>query len=235
MVAPDRPCPLLAMKLVREQHYGKGSMRAFEMPVDDLRLVRLTQVDPLLPAHPYVLYEYTIPQLANRTVESLRLRRGEGKPIYTARKGSASNDDSLEEIYREPLAAVRLISGVYSHFLEPLRFPGASLKASDRTEIFNGFARTLAGSRVLPSVEIAAANMPILRALDRYQDGLGTNIARWLQYLAFEALETNVLQRGFTPGRELDRLQDALRIIRDSSTILDRYQALGWASIVHGL
>src|SRR5579859_5163858 len=113
-------------------------MRAFEMPVDDLRLVRLKQVDPLLPAHPYVLYEYTIPQLTNRTVEALRRRRGEGRPIYTAHKGASGNDDSLEDRYREPLAAARLISGVYSHFLEPLRLPGVDLHVSDRHEIFNG-------------------------------------------------------------------------------------------------
>lgn len=210
-------------------------MRAFEMPADELRLVRLTQVDPLLPAHPSVLYEYTIPQLTNRTVESLRRRRSEVKPIYTAQKGHSSADETLEELYREPLAAVQLISGMYSHFLEPLRFQDANLHAGDRDEIFNGFARSLAGSRVLPSVEVVAATMQILRALDRYQDGLGTNVARWMQYLAFEAMETNVMRRGFTPGKELDRLHDSLRIIRDSSTILDRYQAFGRLSVVHGL
>ena len=209
-------------------------MRAFEMPPDDLRLLRLTQVDPLLPAYPYVLYEYTVPQLTNKTVAILRRGRGQSQPIYTGYKSGPGEDGSLEEHYSELLAAATLISGIYSHFLDPLRFAGANLHSADRDEIFNGFARALAGSRVLPSVEIVAANLPTLRALDRYQDGLGTNVARWMQYLAFEALDTNVLRRGFTPGNELERLRDALRVIRDSSTILDRYQALGRTSVVQG-
>jgi hypothetical protein len=51
-----------------------------------------------------------------------------------------------------------------------------------------------------------------------------------MQYLAFEALATNVVQRGFTTGRELERLQMALHAMRDSSTILDRFKALGRAA-----
>jgi hypothetical protein len=204
-------------------------MRAFEMPVDYLRLVRLTHVDPLLPAHPYNLYEFTIPQLTNRTVEVLRRGRAASQPVYTGYKRGTGETESLEEVYDELLAAAKLIGGIYSHFLDPLRFAGTSLPSTEREEIFNGFARALAGSRVLPSVEIVAANVPTLRALDRYQDGIGTDAARWMQYLAFEALETNVTQRGFTTGRELDRLRSALNILKDSPTILDRYKALARA------
>jgi hypothetical protein len=217
------------------QKFGKGSMRAFEMPVEDLRLVRLAHVDPLLPAHPYVLYEYTVSQLTNRTIQALERRRDASQPVYTAHKGSAGKSESLEELYTELLAAIRLISSIYSHFLEPLRFAGANPHLIDRGEIFNGFARALVGSRILPSVEIVAANVLTLRALDRYQDRLGTDAARWMQYLAFEAMQTNVLWRGFTPGKELERLRTALRVIRDSSTILDRYQALARGSVVHGI
>lgn len=210
-------------------------MRAFEMPVDDLRLVRLTHVDPLLPAHPYILYEFTIPQLTNRTVEVLRRGSGANKPIYTGHTRASGENESLEDLYKELTAAARLISGVYSHFLDPLRFAGTQLQSTERDEIFNSFARALAGSRVLPSVEIVAANLPTLRSLDRYQDGLGTDAARWMQYLAFEALETNVTRRGFTTGRELDRLRTALRLIKDSPTILDRYKALGRESEFPGV
>jgi hypothetical protein len=210
-------------------------MRAFEMPVDDLRLVRLPHVDPLLPAHPYILYEFTIPHLSNRTVGVLRRGRGADQPIYTGHTRGTGENESLEDLYERLLAAARLISGVYSHFLDPLRFAGTRLKSTERNEIFNSFARALAGSRVLPSVEIVAANLPTLRSLDRYQAQLGTDVARWMQYLAFEALETNVTRRGFTTGRELDRLRAALRLIRDSSTILDRYKALGRVSEFPGV
>jgi hypothetical protein len=202
-------------------------MRAFELPVEDLRLIRLTHVDPLLPTNPYVLYEYTIPHLTNRAMNALRRRCGDSQPVYTGYKGPVKKNDALEEQYIEPLEAARLVSGIYSHFLDPLRFGGTNPNQSERDEIFNGFVRTLAGSRVLPSVELVAANMPILRTLDEFQDGLGTNVARWMQYLAFEALETNIVQRGFTTGRELERLRTALYAMRDSSTILDRFRALG--------
>jgi hypothetical protein len=202
-------------------------MEAFEMPADDLRLARLSHVEPLLPAHPYVLYEYTISQLSNRTVNALRRRSGDSQPVYTGYRGSAGKNESLEELYTEPLEAARLISGIYSHFLDPLRFAGTIENKRERDEIFNGFVRTLVGARVLPSVELVAANMPLLRTLDQFQDGLGTNVARWMQYLAFEALETKVVLPGFTPCKELERLRIALHVIRESSTILDRFRALG--------
>lgn len=197
------------------------------MPVEGLRLTRLTRVDPLLPAHPYVLYEYTIPHLTNRAVNALRRRNGESPPVYTGYRGAAGTNESLETQYTEPLEAARLISGIYAHFLEPLRFTGANGNKPERAEIFYGFVRTLIGSRVLPSVELVAANMELLRTLDQFQEGLGTNVVRWMQYLAFEALATNFAQRVFTTGQELERLHAALYVIRDSATILDRYQALG--------
>jgi hypothetical protein len=202
-------------------------MRAFEMPGDfRLRLTRLTQVDPLLPAHPYVLYEYTIPALTNRAVNALRRRSGDSQPVYTGYKGAPGKHESLEDVYTEPLEAARLISGVYSHFLDPLRFAGTNGNQVEREEIFNGFARTLLSPRMLPSVELVGENILLLRTLDEFQPGLGTNVARWMQYLAFEALQTNIMQQGFTLGRELERMQIGLRAMRDSSTVLDRYKAL---------
>jgi hypothetical protein len=206
-------------------------MRAFEMPGDfRLRLARLPQVDPLLPAHPYVLYEYTIPTLTNRAINALRRRSGDIQPVYTGYKGAPGKHESLEEQYTKPLEAAKLISGVYSHFLDPLRFAGNNGEKLEREEIFNGFARTLIAPRMLSSVELVGENILLLRTLDQFQDGLGTNVARWMQYLAFEALQTNVLQQGFTLGRELERMETALRAMRDSSTVLDRYQALGRVS-----
>lgn len=201
-------------------------MRAFEIEPDDLRLVRLYEVEPLLPARARVLYEYTVPDLTQRALRELTYALGATSGVYTGHKGSSGNAWSLDERYLEPLAAAKQIASLYLHVLDPLRYATTGAALPTREEIFNGFARPLAGTRLLPSVELLAEHIQHVRELDRYQPGLGTNVARWMQYLAYEALETSVTRRGFTPGRELDRLRSALRSLRDSATVLDRYQAL---------
>lgn len=205
-------------------------MQAFEMQPNGLRLLRLVQVEPLLPVLPDVLYEFTIPQLTNRALTALRRRSVGRMPVYAGNTGSGGESRSLEEQYLELLEAARLISGMYSHCLEPLRFAGTNGSRPDRDDIFNGFVRTLVGSRVLASVELVAAKIQVLRSLDDYQAGIGSNTARWMQYLASEALQTTVVQRGFTTNRDVKRLGKALHVIRESTTILDRFKALGRAS-----
>jgi hypothetical protein len=194
--------------------------------IDDpgaLRLQRLTCVEPLLPALPLIIYEYTIPDLTVRTRAAMR-RRLNGGSVYRGYRAGLSLGAS-EEHYVRVLESAQLISGVYSHFLDPLRF-GQNGRKIDKAAIFTSFARTLIGPRFLPSVELVAANLFALRALDDYQAGVGTNAARWMQYLAYETARTNLVRYGFTAGQELDRLRSALTALRDSATTLERFRAL---------
>lgn len=201
-------------------------MRTYEIDPDDRRLVRLTDVEPLLMPRPFELYDYTIPDLTKRTVQSLSKSSGTANPMYTGRNGVSGEQRSVDERYLEPFKAAQRISGLYSHFLDPLRFSGNIGTVPERADIFQGFARTVISPRILPLVELVAEQIGELRDLDAYQIGIGTNAARWMQYLAYEAWGSNLVQRGFTLGGELERLRAALRVIRDSATVLDRYHAL---------
>ena len=201
-------------------------MRAYEIDPEDFRLVRLTQVEPLLPVRPYTLYDYTIPDLTDRALNALERSSGARSLVYTGYKGSSGALWSVEERYLEPFGAAKRISGLYSHCLDPLRFTANTGHSPNRVEIFDGFARALIGSRVLPWVELVAANIGTLRELDNFQPGIGSNVTRWMQYLAYEALGTHVARRTYTSEEELRRLRSGLHVIRDSTTILDRYKAL---------
>ncbi|HEX6509679.1 MAG TPA: hypothetical protein VF221_18775, partial [Chloroflexota bacterium] len=191
-----------------------------------LQLKCLTHIEPLLPALPQVVYEYTIPDLTTRTRNTMRARLGRDAPAYGGNRRAQQNGAGDDERYVQLFESARLISGVYSHFLDPLRFSGEAANGLDKHAIFNSFVRTLIGPRFLPAVVSVAANIATIRRLDTYQPGVGTNAARWMQYLAYEAVHTNIARYGFMSGRDLDRLRVALYALRDSATTLDRFKAL---------
>ena len=200
-------------------------MRAYEVDPETLRLVRLDHVEPLLPARPFTLYEYTIPDLSERALRALRAGPGGANPVYTGRANG--NVVSVEAHYLEPLAAAKLIAGLYARVLDPLRFRSESgISFPSREEIFERFARTLMSPRLRVAVESVAANIAHLRELDTYQPGLGTAVAHWIQYLAYEALSTSITLPGYVDGPDTARLRAALYALRDSATVLDRYKAL---------
>lgn len=200
-------------------------MRAYEVDPEVPRLVRLSQLEPLLPARPFTLYEYTIPDLSERALRALRAGPGGVNPVYTGRANGHA--DSVEERYLEPLAAAKLIAGLYSRVLDPLRFSSDSgISLPSREEIFERFARTLMSPRLQGAVESVAANITYLRDLDTYQHGLGSAVAHWMQYLAYEALNTSITRPGYADGADTARLRSALYTLRDSATVLDRYKAL---------
>jgi hypothetical protein len=198
-------------------------MEPLETEYVPLLLRQLAQVAPLLLPSSATLFEHTIPDLNIRAVSALRKRISTEGQVYSAAR---STNHPTEAWYLEALVAAQLVSRLYSHFLDPLRFAGNDGSKPDREAIFAGFARTLVGVRVLPSVEMLTVHLPALRVLDEYQPGIGTNAARWMQYLAYEVLTTTRAQRGYTTGREADRLEVALHDIRGSATILDRFKSL---------
>lgn len=198
----------------------------YDAPIGPPTMKRLKDIEPLLPSQPDVVYDYTIPELTRRTLLAIRRRHADHGPVYMGYKQPNRSIEAPEDRFVALLDAAKLIAGLYSHFLDPLRVRGDDAGKPDKETIINGFARTLAGARVLPSVELVAENIGVLRSVDEYQDGVGTNAARWMQYLAFEALQANVMKRGYTTGRELERLRAALTTIRDSATVLDRFKAL---------
>jgi predicted nucleic acid-binding protein len=127
----------------------------------------------------------------------------------------------------EPFAAAKLIAGLYTRVLDPLRFATNSPNAVlTREELLERFARILMSSRLLVAVELVSAHIGHLRELDSYQPGLGSAVAHWMQYLASEVLATKVAQSGSAAGSDVARLRTALTAIRDSVTVLDRYKAL---------
>jgi hypothetical protein len=194
-----------------------------ELEYVPLLLRRLAHVAPLLLPSSATLFEHTIPDLNSRAMSALHKHVSNDGQVYSA---SRSTNHSTEAWYLEALVAAQLVSRLYSHFLDPLRFAGNEESKPDREAVFAGFARTLGGVRVLPSVEMLTVHLPALRELDDYQSGIGTNAARWMQYLAYEVLTTTPAQRGYTTGREADRLEVALQDIRGSATILDRFKSL---------
>jgi hypothetical protein len=198
-------------------------MEALEIQYVPLLLRQLTHVAPLLPPSSATLFEHTIPDLNCRAMSALRKHISDEGQVYSA---AQTTNHPTEAWYLEALVAAQLVSRLYSHFLDPLRFAGNDGSKPDWEAIFAGFARTLSGVRVLPSVEMLTVHLPALRVLDEYQPGIGTNAARWMQYLAYEVLTSTWAHRGYTTGRASDRLGVALHDIRGSATIPDRFKSL---------
>lgn len=193
---------------------------------EHLQLVPLAHVAPLLPSFPDVLYEYTIPLLGNKTLAAFRATASTPLRAYRATKEPARTVQSIEERYLPPYEAARFVSSIYSRFLEPVRFAEASWKAPSRNTIFDGFARALLNPRVLPAVEMIAENVCAIRELDTYGADIGSNVVRWMEYLASEALESDFLQVESEHDSDRERLRSALRVIRDATSVLDRYRAM---------
>jgi hypothetical protein len=190
-----------------------------------LSIARLTHVDPLLQPRCDAVYDYTIPEpgrRAKRQLEEQDKRVSDPYPGPTT--GNLSRARSAGSCL-EALDAARLVSSIYSHLLDPLRGTNHGNQPT-RDEIFERFARLLTGDKLLAAVETIAADPAVLRAVDENGPAIGTNAARWMQYLAHETLRTRVIHHGFTIGRGIERLHAALRTIEASATILDRYRAL---------
>jgi hypothetical protein len=200
-------------------------MNEVAMKSEGLRLTPLESVEPLLRSCADVVYEYTIPLLREHTLEVLGERPG-AVPLIYKRANANRATQSLEERYLPAYEAAKLVGSVYSRCIEPLRFSRNGVSMVTRGEIFEGFARALLTARVLTAVELVAENIYTLRELDAYQADLGANIVRWMEYLAFEALESDLLQGEGGQGSDSERLRSALRVIRDATSVLDRYRAL---------
>lgn len=200
-------------------------MREVAMKPGGLRLTPLESVEPLLPSYADVVYEYTIPLLREHTLEQLGESASATPPVYKAANANRKTQP-LEERYLPAYEAAKLVASVYSRCIEPLRFSRNGGSMLTREEIFEGFARALLTARVLPAVQLVAENIYTLRELDTYQPEIGANIVRWMEYLAFEALESDLLQGEGGPASDIERLRSALRVIRDATSVLDRYRAL---------
>ena len=204
----------------------RGQMREIAPENRRLQLISLLYVEPLLRPYSEVVYEYTVPLLGQRTLDALRAASTATPRVYKRPKKTSGAVLTPEERYLPPYEAARLISSVYARCLEALRFAGASPSTPDRDEIFDSFVRALLSERVLPAVEMVAENIYTLRELDNYGPEIGTNVVRWMEYLAFEALESNLLRSADEGDGGVRRLQSALRTIRDATYVLDRYRAL---------
>jgi hypothetical protein len=174
---------------------------------------------------PSVLYEYTMPSLTETTAAILRGERTAVSDTYTPPRAAHRAPSLLEERLLKPFESAGLISSVYTRCIDPLRFPEASRATVGKEEAIAGFARSLTTSKVLTAVELVARNIDVLRELDHYQAGLGTNTVRWMQHLAAEALDT------ITTGPssilpEQGRLYEALSAIRQSVTAAERFAAM---------
>jgi hypothetical protein len=200
-------------------------MREVAMQPEGLRLMPLESVEPLLPSCADVVYEYTIPLLREHTLDLLGESASAVPRVYKAANANRRLQ-SLEERYLPGYEAAKLVASVYSRCIEPLRFSRNERSIITREEIFEGFARALLTTRVLPAVELVAENIYTLRELDSYQPEIGANTVRWMEYLAFEALESDLLQVEGGPDSDIERLRSALREIRDATSVLDRYRAL---------
>lgn len=215
---------------VSTEKYGRGNGRLSRMQSDGnqtphLPIVRLAEVAPLLRPRRDVLYDYTIPEPGRRIMRQLEAHDLPAEGPYHGRVNGNPSRMRSARACLEALEAARLISTVYARTLDPLRADNGSQPLS-REDVFERFARALVGERLLEASELLAADPSVLRMLDDYGTTIGTMAARWMQYLAHEAVRTSVVQRGFTAGRQLERLRMALIRIDASATVLDRYRAL---------
>jgi hypothetical protein len=192
--------------------------------VAPLRIVRLTHVDPLLPSHPNLLFDFTLPDLTERTRAILRgqLRRDTGP--YRGYRFGGTQTRSLEEEFLPPFEAARLVGVVYARCLDPVHIRAVGRTGPSRDDVLHVFARMLATPKVIMAVELVAQRLDTVRWLDRFQPDLGTTTIRWMQYLAGLALEA--LRSITMPYPEYRRLRDALCGIVTSVTAVDRYTAL---------
>ena len=192
------------------------------------RIVHLVQVMPFLRPAVGILYDFTIPELMDRTMVLFQgdPHRIEG-PYRGYRFAGGSKDSRQDGLpFVQAFTAAQLVSGIYSRCLDPLRFESSASPHLSKADIFEGFVRRLLSDRGTSTVSIIAGGIGHIRAIDRYQPGVGTSAMRWLQYLAGEALETKRFQaRAHLPPPTGSLMAD-LRTIRDSVTAADRYTAL---------
>ncbi|HEX6510465.1 MAG TPA: hypothetical protein VF221_22785 [Chloroflexota bacterium] len=194
------------------------------------RVVRLSHVEPMLPSTPNILFDFTIPNLSERTLAVLHGERRLTNGPYTGYRFPSRRTQSLAEQHLQPFESGRLIAAVYSRCLEPLRFPSSDQSGPSKERIVDAFVRMLATDRVLTAVETVARRIDAIRALDAYQPGIGTTTVRWIQYLAAEAVQSQMMQSGRMAYAEQRRLREALCSIAHSVNALDRFTALA-----HGL
>jgi hypothetical protein len=190
---------------------------------DPVRLVRVTDADPVFRPTPAVAFEYTTPSLTARSAAAIvQSDNGRVSGIYRAHRVPGKAHLSAEERLLKPFDAAILIAVVYARCLDPIRFPGASHDKMGKGQVIGAFAHSLTTRKVLAAVKLVAQHMEDLRSLDIHQARLGTNTARWMQYLAIEVLSLN------PSGLEYEQagLFAVLSTIRESETIADRFAAI---------
>jgi hypothetical protein len=197
-----------------------------------LCIVHLIQITPGLRPAPNIVYDFTIPELTDRTLATLHGQQHRIEGPYRGYRftgqGHAGQRDPSQ--YLRPFGAAQLVSSIYSRCLDPLRFESAGAAKLTRVDVFESFARKLFGDRVAGAMELISSGLDNIRVLDLYQPGIGSATARWLQHLAGEALETDSMRPQLYAPIQQRNLRAALVTIRESVTVVDRYAALSRGS-----
>jgi hypothetical protein len=191
-------------------------------------IVHLIRIVPGLSRAPDIVYDFTIPELTDRTRATLQGQQYAMGGLYRSPRltaeGQVGRRDASEHV--QPFEAAQLVSSIYSRCLDPLRFESAGAVKLTKADVLESFARKLFSDRVAGAVESVASGLGNIRTLDLYQPGIGSSTARWLQHLAGEALETDPMRLHVHAPPHQRKLRAALVTIRESITVVDRYAAL---------
>lgn len=192
------------------------------------RIVHLVHVLPYLRSTTEIVYDYTIPELTDRTLAILCGERHHDEGPYRGYRFSGQRTGSAKDARDRlrPFEAAQLLSGVYARCLDPMRFESPAAPHITKRDVFEAFARRLWNGRVMGAVDSVATGLKTIRELDQYQQGLGTATARWMQHLARETLQTDRMRVGPHTPVQQRTLHEQLTIIRESVTAVDRFTAL---------
>jgi hypothetical protein len=228
----DSPADVAEERPKRSIGQPDSSHADSDRPPDRLCIVHLIQITPGLRPAPNIVYDFTIPELTDRTLATLHGQHHRMDGPYRGHRSTGQGQVGQRDPsqYLQPFEAAQLVSSIYSRCLDPLRFESAGAAKLTKVDVFESFARKLFGDRVASAVESIASGLDNIRALDLYQPGIGSATARWMQHLAGEVLETDPMRRQLHAPIHQRNLRAALVTIRESVTIVDRYAALSRAS-----
>ena len=163
-------------------------------------LVRLQRVEPLIASLPNVLYDFTFPQLSERTMMLLQGNKMQHDQPYRGYRFAHRSTEPHDDRPLRAFEAAQFISVVYGSLLAPLRCGAAESGRNVKKHFIDSFVRTLCHPKVLNALETVAHDIEAMRGLDEFQSGAGSTAVHWLNYLATEALNgSSILLWGALP------------------------------------
>lgn len=215
------------IQVLDEHDHSIYTLKGQAMSTEAACLVRLQRVEPLIASLPNVLYDFTFPQLSERTMMLLQGNKMQHDQPYRGYRFAHRSTEPHDDRPLRAFEAAQFISVVYGSSLAPLRCGAAESGRNVKKHFIDSFVRTLCHPKVLNALETVAHDIEAMRGLDEFQSGAGSTAVHWLNYLATEALNgSSILLWGALPWNDAGRVRRALCTIRDSASARDRFLAL---------